>query len=171
MALTPCRECGKEISSDAFSCPQCGAPRPSLPKWQGTGYEWKSQRKIFGIPLVHVAFGTNAKGKLRVAKGVIAVGQLGIGLFTFAQFGIGVVFGFGQFILGLTVLAQFAAGLLAGIGQISTGVFAMGQFVAGIYGLGQAGWAKYMWSASRVDMEAVAMFSTLYARLSALFGF
>jgi hypothetical protein len=27
MPLKPCRECGKEISSEAPTCPQCGAPR------------------------------------------------------------------------------------------------------------------------------------------------
>jgi hypothetical protein len=28
MALTNCRECGHEISSEAESCPNCGAPNP-----------------------------------------------------------------------------------------------------------------------------------------------
>ncbi|MBI5250602.1 MAG: zinc ribbon domain-containing protein [Desulfomonile tiedjei] len=171
MALKPCRECGNEVSSDAFSCPKCGAPRPALPTWTGTGYEWKSQRKIFGIPLVHVAFGTNANGRVRIAKGVIAVGQMGIGLITVAQFGIGIIFGLGQFMLGLTVLAQFAGGLLVGIGQLATGVIAVGQFVAGIYGLAQTGWAKYLWSPHRTDMEAVALFYTVYTKLAGLFGF
>jgi hypothetical protein len=171
MALTPCRECGREVSRDAFSCPQCGAPRPSLLEWTDAGFEWKSQRRIFGIPLVHVAFGSDARGKLRVAKGLVAVGQFGVGLVTVAQFGVGVIFGFGQFILGLSVLSQFAAGLLVGVGQLATGVFAVGQFVVGIYGMGQEGWAKYFWGPSRVDMEAVAMFSTIYSKISALFGF
>lgn len=32
MALIPCRECGKSISTEAVACPQCGAPqRQSLP--------------------------------------------------------------------------------------------------------------------------------------------
>ena len=29
MALVPCRECGKEISSDANNCPHCGVSKPS----------------------------------------------------------------------------------------------------------------------------------------------
>ena len=28
MALMKCRECGHEISSEAASCPRCGAPKP-----------------------------------------------------------------------------------------------------------------------------------------------
>lgn len=30
MALVPCRECKKEVSSDADICPYCGASGPSL---------------------------------------------------------------------------------------------------------------------------------------------
>jgi len=28
MALKPCRECGKEVSTEAKSCPHCGVPDP-----------------------------------------------------------------------------------------------------------------------------------------------
>src|SRR5438128_2587534 len=29
MALAPCRECAKEISTEAASCPHCGVPTPT----------------------------------------------------------------------------------------------------------------------------------------------
>ncbi len=29
MALRPCRECGRDVSVDAESCPECGAPYPT----------------------------------------------------------------------------------------------------------------------------------------------
>ena len=29
MALAQCRECGKEVSTEAVSCPHCGVPRPT----------------------------------------------------------------------------------------------------------------------------------------------
>lgn len=29
MALRPCRECGREVSTEAVSCPQCGVPEPT----------------------------------------------------------------------------------------------------------------------------------------------
>jgi hypothetical protein len=35
MALAECRECGNEISTKAKTCPQCGAPHPTLPKHSG----------------------------------------------------------------------------------------------------------------------------------------
>lgn len=170
MALQPCRECGREVSADAFLCPACGAPFPSRIKWTGSGLEWKSRTTVFGFPLVHVAFGRDGKGRLRVAKGVIAVGQFAMGLITVAQFGIGILFGFGQFLVGLAVIAQFAGGLLLGIGQFATGVLVVGQVAVGIYAICQIGLAKYMWGPSRTDMEAVAMFSAILLRLRQLVG-
>jgi hypothetical protein len=165
MALQPCRECGRDVSTEAISCPHCGAPRPAEAEWTGTGYEWASRTRIFGIPLVHVAVGRTKTGKPRVAKGFVAIGQYAVGLVTIAQFGVGILFGLGQFMVGLVVVAQFAAALAFAVGQFAVGVVTIGQVVAGIYGLCQTGWAKYMWSPSRVDMEAVALFHTIYMRL------
>jgi hypothetical protein len=170
MSLKPCRECGREISTDALACPECGAPFPARVKWTGAGLEWKSRTTVLGFPLVHVAFGRDGQGKLRVAKGIIAVGQFAVGLITLAQFGIGILFGFGQFLIGLTVVAQFAGGLLLGIGQFATGIIVVGQVAVGVYAICQLGLATYMWGPSRTDMEAVAMFSTILLRLRELLG-
>jgi len=170
MTLKPCRECGREISSEAAACPGCGVAWPARERWSGPGFEWKSRARLFGIPLVHVAFGRDLAGRVRVAKGFLAVGQFAVGLVTVAQFGVGFLFGFGQFMLGLTVVAQVAAGLIIGIGQIASGIVTVGQLVVGIYGLCQAGWVKYMWSYSRVDMEAVALYCTLAERVQQFLG-
>jgi hypothetical protein len=158
MALTKCRECQKDISTEANNCPYCGAPFPAKKKWQGRGFEWKSKQTFYGYPLLHVAFGRDAQNRIRVARGVIAIGQFGIGLITFAQFGIGILFGFGQFILGLTGLAQFAITGLFGIGQFATGYIAVGQFALGYYALAQLGFAEYIWSGGVKDPEAVEFF-------------
>lgn len=39
MAIEPCRECGNEVSTQAESCPNCGAPNPtaSTPPARNTG--------------------------------------------------------------------------------------------------------------------------------------
>ena len=96
MALSTCRECGAEVNDRPGALPRCGAPQPANPAWSGTGFEWKSSRTYAGFPLVHIAFGKDSRGKRRVAKGVIAIGQFALGLITVAQFGVGLVFGFGQ---------------------------------------------------------------------------
>jgi len=158
MPLTQCRECQKEISKEAMYCPHCGAPFPAREKWRGRGFEWKSKQTFYGFPLVHIAFGRDAQNRIRVAKGVIAIGQFGIGLITIAQFGVGILFGFGQFILGLTGLAQFAITGLFGVGQFALGYIAIGQFALGYYALAQVGFAKYIWSGSMKDLEALEFF-------------
>lgn len=165
MALLPCRECQREISEEARSCPHCGAPFPAQNEWKGSGFEWKSQRTFYGYPLVHIAFGRDAKGKFRVAKGVVAVGQFAVGVITVAQFGVGLVFGFGQFILGLTAVSQVAIAILFGCGQLATGYVAIGQLVLAYYGLAQAGLAKYLWSNSRKDPEAMECFRLLAEKI------
>ena len=170
MALVPCRECKKEISTDAPSCPHCGAPFPSRKDWRGWGFEWKSQQTLWGYPLVHVAFGRDAGGRLRVAKGIIAIGQFAVGLIAFGQIGIGLLFGFGQVMFGFTALAQFAIAAYFGIGQIATGYIAIGQVVFAYYGLAQGGFAEYLWSVKRRDPEAVELFKQLAERIGLCLG-
>ena len=143
MALINCEECGAEVSDKAVSCPRCGYPMremPAAPFWARTGiwgYEWKSETTILGWPLVHIAFGWDMNtGRLLVARGIIAIGQFGIGLFTIAQFGIGLLIGVGQFIGGTFVVGQFAFGLLFALGQFAIGHYAIGQFAVGRYLLG-----------------------------------
>lgn len=126
-----------------------------------TGFEWRTRFSFLGIPLIHVAFGRDALGKRRVAKGFLAIGQIAVGLVAFGQFAIGIFFGVGQVAVGLLAAGQVAGGLLFGFGQLAIGMVAIGQVVAGVYGLGQVGWAKYLWSTHRQDIEAIAMLSTL----------
>jgi hypothetical protein len=124
------------------------------------GFEWKTRAGLFGIPLVCVAYGTDERGKQRVAKGFIAIGRYAVGGLAIAQFAAGIV-GIGQFAVGVAAFGQLALGLLVGFGQAAIGTFAVGQLVIGKYARGQFGWANYMWSPERTDMEAVAMFGTI----------
>src|SRR5689334_17657240 len=105
--MKPCRSCGHEISEDALSCPNCGAPYPAREKWDGWGYEYKSEAAVFGLPLVHISFKYRPNRVPVVAKGITAIGQFACGVVTIAQFGIGVVT-LGQFAVAGFALAQFA---------------------------------------------------------------
>ena len=140
MTLIDCEECGARVSDQAASCPKCGYPiqdSARLPFWIRTGiwgYEWKSETTILGVPFVHIAFGWDMKtGRLMVARGIIAIGQFALGLFTVAQFGVGLLIGIGQFIGGAVVVGQFALGALFAFGQFAVGYYAIGQFAAGAY--------------------------------------
>lgn len=159
MVLVACRECQHDVSNVARACPQCGAPFPARSIWNGTGTDWKTQTTICGYPLIHIAFGRDARGKLRVAKGVIAIGQFAIGLITIAQFGIGILFGFGQFLLAATAVAQLALTPVLGIGQFATGYIALGQVALGYYALGQVAYGVYAWGVNHPNPEALAFFA------------
>ncbi len=131
---------------------------PNVSRPHAWGFEWRSRASFFGVPLVHVAIGRDERGRYRLAKGIVAVGQFAIGIITVAQFGLGVLAGVGQLIFGTVALAQFACGTLLGIGQFATGFVAFGQFVLGYYAFGQAGWARALWSLTRHDAAAGEFF-------------
>lgn len=126
--MRPCRECRHEISEQAVSCPNCGAPFPALERWDGWGFEYKSRLTVFGLPLVHISFKYRHNRAPVVAKGVIAIGQFACGVITISQFGIGIV-SVGQFTLAGFALVQFAAAysLIAQVGLFVH--HGQGQFV------------------------------------------
>jgi hypothetical protein len=165
MIITRCPECKGEISTAAERCPYCGSSLPAEGRSKGPGFEWRSSKTFYGYPLIHIAFGRDAERRLRIAKGVIAIGQFGVGLITFAQFGIGILFGFGQFVLGITAVGQIAISLLFGVGQVATGYVAIGQLALGFYALCQVGFAKYLWTPQIRDVEAVDFFYRLCEKL------
>ena len=115
--MRPCRGCGREVSEDAFTCPQCGAPYPAREKWDGWGFEYKSETTLLGLPLIHISFKYRPNRVPVVAKGVIAIGQFACGIVTVSQFGIGLI-SVCQFAIAGFALAQFAAAyaLVAQIG-------------------------------------------------------
>ena len=92
-----------------MSCPGCGAPFPSRKKWDGWGFEYKSQATFWGLPLLHISFKYRPNRVPVPAKDVIAIGQFACGIFTLSQFGIG-IFSIGQFTIAAFTLAQFAFG-------------------------------------------------------------
>ncbi|MGC8907604.1 MAG: hypothetical protein ACP5M0_09185 [Desulfomonilaceae bacterium] len=132
------------------------------------GFEWKTQRTLFGLPLVCIAFGRDEKGKIRVARGVVAVGQVAIGAVAIGQFGVGVIFSCGQAVCGLFALGQLAAGFGA-VGQVALGYLALGQIALGVYAMAQIGWGTFLWSGDRQDMEVLSVFYTIKMILTGQF--
>ncbi|HBG61151.1 MAG: hypothetical protein A2Y03_06410 [Omnitrophica WOR_2 bacterium GWF2_38_59] len=125
-----CRECKHSVSEQAFTCPQCGAPYPYKEKWDGWGLEYKSEAMIGDWPLVHVSFKYRSNMMPVPARGIIAIGQFGIGIINISQFGVGIV-SIGQFTVGVFALAQFALAYSL-IAQIGIYIH---------YGFGQAVWS------------------------------
>jgi hypothetical protein len=139
--------------------PEQAAPKEGKPKPVPSGFEWKTGIGVFGIPLICVSYGRNIQGKIRVARGFLAVGPIAVGGIAIGGFAAGIM-PIGLLSIGLISLGVWAFGLMA-VGQMACGLVAIGQMVVGLYGLGQTGHAKYLWSPARTDMEAVAMFHTI----------
>jgi hypothetical protein len=115
--MNVCRECRHEVSEQALACPNCGALYPAREKWDGWGFEYKSKTIIMGLPLIHISFKYRPNLVPVPAKGIISIGQFGIGVINISQFGLG-IFSLSQFTIALYALAQFgiAYSLIAQIG-------------------------------------------------------
>lgn len=124
------------------------------------GFEYRSRRRIAGVPLVHIVRGADpATGKRppaigiiaigQVATGVIAIGQLAFGLISVGQLSIGAFAGVGQVTFAAVALGQIAAGALGSLGQA-----AMGPRALGILELQAAPWL-FLWCVTAVVFEIV----------------
>jgi len=89
--MKKCRECQHEISDNPNVCPNCGASRPANEKWNERGFDYKSKTTIMGIPLLHISFKYGPFWRPLPAKGIISIGQVGIGLINISQFGVGIL--------------------------------------------------------------------------------
>jgi hypothetical protein len=124
------------VSEQALTCPNCGAPQPAREKWDGWGFEYKSQATLFGWPLLHISFKYRPNRRPVPAKGIIAIGQFGLGVINISQFGVGLI-SVSQFTVSGYALAQFgiAYSLIAQIGlYLDRG---WGQFVRNLSDLWQ----------------------------------
>ncbi len=136
--MTSCRECGHEVSEQAGSCPQCGAPYPAKPKWDGWGFEYKTRATMLGMPLLHISFKYRPNRCPVPACGIIAIGQFACGVFTLSQFGIGAVsvsqftiagFALAQFALAYSLIAQMGIYISEGHGQLVKSVAELMQML------------------------------------------
>jgi tRNA A-37 threonylcarbamoyl transferase component Bud32 len=105
-------------------------------------FEYRSKRKLGGLPLLHVTHGRDPiTGEVREARGIIAVGDKARGVLAFGGVALGVV-ACGGMARGLVAIGGVAFGLIS-IGGVALGLlFAFGGFSMGGLALGgvAAGW-------------------------------
>ena len=142
MAIMNCPECARSVSDKAQSCPSCGYPLqaggPAPPLrggWGYFGYEYKSKKTVFGMPLIHIAYGPSPLGGLRVAKGFIAIGNIAVGVIAIGGIALG-IFALAGIGLGLICIGGLALGVMLGMGGLSTGYIALGGVAIGVYAIG-----------------------------------
>jgi hypothetical protein len=158
MSLIECPECNKEISDQAVMCPHCGYPIKG--GFYGRFYEYQSEKTLFGLPLVHIYLGPNSDpqtGKLRCAKGIIAIGNIAVGGLAIGGISLGVI-SFGGFALGLASFGGAAIGLLLALGGMALGFIAIGGGAIGYYALGGIAMGVHALGGLTQDPEAIEFF-------------
>ena len=134
--------------------------------------EFTSNRRVFGLPLLHYTRGRCPEtGKRVVAKGVVAVGRLAVGIVAVGQAAAGFIavgqlaisplLGVGQAATGVVAVGQLAVAAALGLGQAATGFVAVAQFGFGHYVLAQMGLGAHIWDTWRTDPAAVRFFKSL----------
>ncbi|MBC7238356.1 MAG: hypothetical protein H5T69_21150, partial [Chloroflexi bacterium] len=78
-------------------------------------FEVKSATQVGGWPLVHIATGYNDAGQRRIAKGIIAVGDIAVGVVAMGAISTGVI-ALGALAAGVIAFGALAAGLLVALG-------------------------------------------------------
>ena len=87
---------------------------------QHSNFEYRSREEINGWPLIHINLGTDPEtGRPRVAKGVVAIGNIAIGIVSI-----------GAVAFGLVTLAGVGLGIVS-LGGIALGIAALGGIALG----------------------------------------
>ena len=79
MALLPCRECAREVSTEAASCPHCGVPNPA----RGRNAAAFMQENDWGHTLAPARRPPALSSKSRMVAGVLALFLGGFGAHKF----------------------------------------------------------------------------------------
>ena len=118
-------------------------------------YEYKSQRTLFGLPLLHINVGHRdhwARGIIaigNIATGFVALGGVAVGLLALGGVSFGLLLALGAVALGGASIGGVALGALAW-GGVAMGWLAVGGCAVGVYAAGG------VVAASRVAVGGVA---------------
>lgn len=140
------------------------------PHW--FGYEYKSNRIIFGLPLLHVAHGLDPQtGKPREARGIIAIGGVATGWLAFGgrAYG-GVAFGgiamggiaIGGIAVGMFSLGGLTLALLGALGGMAIAPIAFGGLAVGYLAIGGQAFGANVFDGQHQNSEVLRQFYRNY---------
>ena len=131
------------------------------PRESDADYEYRSAKKIFGLPLVHIAHSRDPTGaRIRVAFGILALGDVAVGLVAVGGFAFGGI-AISGISVGLVGIGGIAAGLLVAIGGVATGGYALGGLAFGVVARGQLAFALWDPAVERASQIGFAVWFVL----------
>ena len=157
----------RDLQTDVESFSR-GGPTPlanpggAAPSTGRTDFEYLSAQTLFGLPLIHIAFSRDSSGRrMRLASGIIAIGDMAIGAVAVGAFCFGGIT-FGGIGFGLMSFAGIALGVLTALGGIGIAAFSTAGFSTGFIAhgplplsllsteTGLTGWDIFGWSLTGV---------------------
>ena len=148
-----CRECvGRD--SPRLVCRTCFQQRVVF------GFEYRSTATLAGLPLIHVCTGIDpATMRPRVAKGIVAIGNIAVGALAIGGLACGLVTVGGASMGLLFALGGAAIGFGLSIGGLAIGSIAIGGAAVGFaYAVGGLAFGGAIVGGSRCDPAAVEFF-------------
>jgi len=145
-----CRDC-VGLESPRLVCRTCVSARPVL------GFEYRSELAVGSWPLVHVCVGIDPiTQRPKVARGVIAIGNIAVGVVAVAGVACGLVTVGGLSVGALFALGGGAIGLGLSVGGLAIGSVAIGGAAIGfLYAIGGGAFAPAIIDGRRCDPAAV----------------
>ena len=107
--------------------------------------EYKSEKTIWGMPLVHLNLKGSATGFFAIgllSRGIISVGLLSLGVVSVGLLALGIIAVGAIIALGAAACSAFAVGIFA-LGGVSVGVFSLGGVAFGWLSFGGVSFGQY----------------------------
>lgn len=166
--MKKCPFCAEMVQEEAVKCRYCGEfldgrqPAGRQMGYWGS-YEYRSKTTIMGWPLVHIAQGIDPQtGRLRVARGIIAIGNLAIGAIAIGGMSLGGIT-LGGLSLGLFAFGGVSLGAVA-VGGIALALYlAVGGMAISLnYAIGGLALAPHAIGANHIDPEFLEKLKKLW---------
>lgn len=135
-------------------------------------FEYKSQKKVGSLPLVHINIGLGRKAKGVIAiglaakgivslglasMGVLSAGLCSVGILSLGVLSLGLLFAVGSIAVGAVAIGAIAVGLLA-IGALAVGLFSVGALAVGHYvAIGDHAYGMFAWGNTVANGQILAI--------------